>query len=361
MRETFKPSDDNQPDTDWYSSTSLRLPRRPGPIAVGFLLSALIVVILLLATFPLWQVSLQSAILSGLKPLRQERPFDPNVGAVLPAHRVIAYYAVPGSEVTGPAYEPSQEMLTRLRQQGATYSALDPAHPVQLGLDLVVSVPDAVPGPDNTYSHHVDKQTIQRYIDFCQKNHLLLFLDLNFGQAQVMKEVNFFLPYLQRYSFVHMAVDPEWMFPRRDGIPGVNLSNVRASDLNPIIKALADIPMKYHMPRKILILHQYRPNGDGLADPFSASQAEIADKQKLINEKRVDVVLHVDSVGGYQGDHEDKQQQYGEWVKRDMKLYHNFRYGGFKLFYHIEAATGLMTPKEVLALDPAPMVITYGN
>ena len=288
-------------------------------------------------------------------------PFNPNSGATLPSHRVIAFYAVPGAEPTGPAYELSNGMLQQLTQQGAIYQQLDPAHPVQLGIDLVVSVPDAAPGPTGYYSHHVDADTIQAYIDYCQTHRLLLFLDLNFGQAPVMPEVNFFLPYLEKYTFVHMAVDPEWMFPRRDGIPGYNLSNVHASDLNPIIESIAALPLKYHVPRKILIIHEYRPSGDYTANPFDAGEAEIADKRNLESDARVDVVIHVDSVGGYVGDIADKTQQYTQWVKEDMIRYSNFQYGGFKLFYHIEAKTRLMTPEEVLALNPAPLVVTYGN
>ncbi|GAC1425419.1 MAG: hypothetical protein PVS3B3_09530 [Ktedonobacteraceae bacterium] len=287
--------------------------------------------------------------------------FNPNVGAILPSHRVIAFYAVPGAEPTGPAYQLSATMLEQLTQQGAIYQKLDPIHPVQLGIDLVVSVPDGFPGPSGYYSHHVDADTIQTYVDYCQTHGLLLFLDLNFGQAPVMPEVNFFLPYLEKYTFVHMAVDPEWMFPRHDGIPGTNLSNVRASDLNPIIKAVGDLPMKYHVPRKILIIHEYRPSGDYTANPTDAGQAEIADKRNLQLDPRVDVVIHVDSVGGYVGDRADKTQQYTQWVKEDMIRYANFSYGGFKLFYHIEAKTRLMTPEEVLALNPAPLVVTYGN
>ncbi len=259
--------------------------------------------------------------------------FDPDVGAVLPTHRVVAFYAVPYAE----------------------------PHPVQPGIDLVVSVPDAFPGPNKSYSHHVDAGTIQTYIDFCSTHDLLLFLDLNFGQSPVMDEVKFFLPYLQKYAFVHMAIDPEWMFPRRDGIPGVNLSNVRASDLNPIIQAVAGIPMQYHVPRKILIIHQYRSDGDDLKKPYDPGQAEIADKRNLIYDPRVDVVIHVDSVGGYPGDIKDKRFQYSEWVQQDMEKYDNFLYGGFKLFYQHEAKIRLMTPKEVLSLVPPPMVITYGN
>ncbi len=287
--------------------------------------------------------------------------FDPDVGAVLPTHRVVAFYAVPYAEPTGPAYEPNDTMLAELRHQGAAYEQLDPDHPVQPGIDLVVSVPDAFPGPNKSYSHHVDAGTIQTYIDFCSKHDLLLFLDLNFGLSPVMDEVTFFLPYLQKYAFVHMAIDPEWMFPRRDGIPGVNLSNVRASDLNPIIQAVAEIPMQYHVPRKILIIHQYRPDGDNLKNPYDPGQAEIADKRNLLFDPRVDVVIHVDSVGGYPGDIKDKRLQYSEWVQQDMKKYDNFLYGGFKLFYQHEAKIRLMTPKEVLSLDPPPMVITYGN
>ncbi len=288
-------------------------------------------------------------------------PFDPSVGAVLPTHRIIAFYAVPGAEPTGPAYILNETMFNHLKAQGNAYLQLDPTHPIALGIDLVVSVPDSFPGPVGYYSHHVDSQTIQAYIDFCNAHELLLFLDLNFGQAPVMREIDFFLPYLQQYSFVHLAVDPEWMFPRHDGIPGVNLSNVHASDLNPIIEALAAIPMLSHVPRKILIIHQYRPDGDGLANPYDAGAAELADKRNLINDPRVDVVIHIDSVGGYNGDRADKMFQYEQWVKADQVKYGNFQYGGFKLFYHIEAKTRLMTPNEVLALDPPPMVVTYGN
>lgn len=252
-------------------------------------------------------------------------------------------------------------MLNQLKAQGAAYQKLDPAHPVDLGIDLVVSVPDGTPGPEGTYSHHLDPATIQQYIDFCQQNNLLLFLDLDFGWTPVMQEVDFFLPYLEKYSFVEMAVDPEWMFPRHNGIPGINLSNVRASDLNPIIEAVAAIPMEYHVPRKVLIIHQYRASGDGTATPDNPATAEIADKRDLINDPRVDTVINVDSVGGYPGSQVDKELQYTEWVHDDMLKYKNFEYGGFKLFYHIEAKYGMMTPEQVLAMKPAPMVVTYGN
>jgi hypothetical protein len=296
----------------------------------------------------------------GNTPTPTPKPFDPNVGAILPTHRIVAFYGIPNAEPTGPAYELNAAMLHNLKAQGAAYQQLDPKHPVQLAIDLVASVPDGSPGPEGYYSHHLDPATIQSYINFCQQNGLVLFLDLDFGWAPIQNEVNFFLPYLERYSFVEMDIDPEWMFPRHDGIPGINLSNVRAADLNPIIETLAGIPLKYHVPRKVLVIHQYRGDGDGLSNPYNPGQAEIADKRDLLYDPRVDVVISVDGVGGYTGDQADKTWEYEHWVSQDMHRYHNFRYGGFKLFYHIEART-LMTPQQVLALTPPPMFISYGN
>lgn len=288
------------------------------------------------------------------------KPWSADDGAVLPSRRIVAFYAVPGADITGPAATISNSMLDRLKAQGAAYEALDPAHPVALGIDLVVSIPDGFPGDNGTYSHRVDTETIQRYVDFCAKNNLLLFLDLNFGWSNPTKELDYFRPWLQ-LPFVHVAVDPEWMFPRRTGIPGYNLSNVLASDLNPLITAVGDMAKQYQVPRKIFLLHQYRGDGDGLANPTDPAVAEFADKRNIVNDPDVDVVVHVDSVGGWEGDIALKTQQYGQWVREDMNKYKNFRYGGFKIFYRLEARNRLMTPAEVLKLNPAPMLITYGN
>jgi hypothetical protein len=367
-----------EPSNEIFTTPTRKLSSRSGrgsrklSLLLGFLLFGVLVVGTIEVIFYPFFTQLQSANkphanqhamitpTPTLTPTPTPKPFDPNVGAILPTHRIVAFYAIPGAEATGPAYQLTTGMLSDLRAQAAVYQNLDPLHPVQPGIDLVASVPDGFPGPEGTYSHHLDPATIQSYIDFCQQNNLILFLDLDFGLAPVKQELNFFMPYLEHYSFVQLAVDPEWMFPRHDGIPGVNLSNVRASDLNPIIEALAGIPMKYHVPRKVLLLHQYRPDGDGLKDPYNAGVAEIADKRDLLNDSRVDVVVHIDSVGGYKGDQADKTFQYNSWVGQDMQKYQNFRYGGFKMFYHIEAKT-LMTPQQVLALKPPPLLITYGN
>ena len=44
-----------------------------------------------------------------------------------------------------------------------------------------------------------------------------------------------------------------------------------------------------------------------------------------------------------------------------MAKYGNFQYGGFEIFYKLEARHKLMTPAQVMSMKPAPMVVTYGN
>jgi hypothetical protein len=271
-------------------------------------------------------------------------PFDPNVGAPLPNNRVVAYYGIPGAEPSGPAFELTTAMLARLKQTGNAYAALDPTHPVQLGIDLVANVADGFPGPSGTYDHNVDNATIQQYIDFCQQNNLLLFFDLEFGRAPIQATVKSFLPYLERYPFAELALDPEWAFPPYNpGIPGVNVGSLSATDINAIIGQMAAIPMQYHVPRKVLVIHEFRPE-------------VLIHKEQIKADPLVSIVLHVDSVGDFPGASAEKIQQYAEWVKQQP-----IQYGGFKLFYNLETPYHLMTPKEVMALDPPPLVITYGN
>ncbi len=108
--------------------------------------------------------------------------FDPALGAVLPTYRIVAFYAVPFAEPTGPAYEPTDNMLATLKKQGTAYEQLDPTHPVQLGIDLVVSVPDAYPGPQGTYSHHVDAGLSSPILIFVARTIYFYFWTLTLGK-----------------------------------------------------------------------------------------------------------------------------------------------------------------------------------
>lgn len=270
--------------------------------------------------------------------------YNPLVGAVFPGHRIVAFYGIPGAQVAGPAYQASDAMLAKLTTQAQAYQAADPHTPIMMGIDLVVNVADGQPGPNGTYSHDVDPSIVQQYIAFCQQHNLLLFLDLELGRAQIRNVLPTYLPYLQQNAFVHLALDPEWAFPANSGLPGYNVGSMSASDINWVIDQLGAIPPTYHVPEKVLIIHQFR-------DIVLTNKALIQKDSALVS-----VVLHVDSVGNYNGAVNDKKTEYAKWVQQEWT-----GLGGFKLFYNLETPYHLMAPTEVLALTPPPLVITYGN
>ena len=175
------PQDITSPDTYPQSIPPPQKPRRvsrhrPRHLAIVFLLS-LSLIIIVSATIIVPALKTRSIVpiptltpraVATSTPTPTPTPvFDPSQGAVLPTHRVVAFYAVPYAEPTGPAYEPTDTMLAALKHQGAAYEQLDPEHPAQLGIDLVVSVPDAFPGPQNSYSHHLYVCT---FLNFSQGN-----------------------------------------------------------------------------------------------------------------------------------------------------------------------------------------------
>ena len=270
--------------------------------------------------------------------------FDPAEGAILPNHRIVAFYGIPRARRAGPAYEPTDDMLAKLHKQADEYRKLDPATPVVEGIDLVVNVADGIPGAKSAYSHDLSAATMSEYLDFCQEHDLVLFLDLELGRARLRDVLPRFLPLLQAYPLVHLAIDPEWSFPAGTGVPGTNVGSISADDINYAIRTLAAIPARYRIPRKILVVHQYRASVLPSKESIDRSNPDVS------------VVLHVDSVGGFAGASGLKKKEYAQWVGREWSPL-----AGFKLFYDIEKPFHMMTPEEVLALKPAPLVVTYGN
>src|SRR5437764_403989 len=98
-------------------------------------------------------VSYASAIRAGMRrsdagewPVRGPAPL---AGAILPEHRIVAFYGNPFSKKMGVLGEyPVEEMLTRLDQEVARWREADPSTPVQPALHLIAVVAQGYPGKD---------------------------------------------------------------------------------------------------------------------------------------------------------------------------------------------------------------------
>lgn len=280
-----------------------------------------------------------------------QQAFDSSAGAPLPTHRIIAAYGiVGGSPVNGPAstLDLLNAYLPQLQQLAKQYATLDPTHPTQLAVDLVVNSIQPCSSFPQWCASFTDDATIQAYIQFCQKHNMLLFFDLQLGVEPVQHAVtNYVQKYLEKYSFVQLALDTEFHFPNTPqgyaeaaGYPCC-LGWMDASEINWAINDLATISLQRHLPRKVLIIHQWNP-------------AVLTNKNKIARNPDVSVVLQSDGFGYTP----NKIGDYLEFVQSDM-----VGYGGYKLFYQYPGSTSydapLQSPADVMALFPQPLFISY--
>jgi hypothetical protein len=276
-------------------------------------------------------------------------PFDPSVGAPLPDNRIVAAYGIVGGDPggsTGPATTLPllQAYLPTLQQLGQQYAALDPTHPVLLGLDLVVNVFQGGPFVQcigfEWCASWTDSDTIQTYVDFCKQHNLLLFFDVQLGTEPVADAVTtYLLPYLQKYTFTELALDTEFHFPdtawgRAQAI-AYNLGSMNASEINWAIQELALISVQYKLPRKVLVVHQW-------------NSAVLPDKGGVKLNPNVSLVLQSDGFGGT----DNKLGDYQIFVQQAL-----WQYGGYKLFRYLD--TPMQTPQQIMQVFPQPLFISY--
>ncbi|GAA0438647.1 hypothetical protein GCM10008983_14410 [Lentibacillus halophilus] len=252
----------------------------------------------------------------------------------LKKHRLVAYYGTPNSENMGILGEmPPEQMMNELKKKAKAYSQADPSHPAVPMIELIATVAQRKPGPSGDYITDTPEEDIQRYVKLAKENDALLLLDVQLGQASVMEEVKKLKPYL-KLPFVHLAIDTEYSVENGD-IPGKDLGQIDGAEIQKAVTYVNDLVETHDLPDKMVLVHQF---GNSI----------IKHKDKIKPTEHVEVPLNYDGFG----DPAVKMAAYGKLVRKQ-----GMQYGGFKLFY--ENDTPVMTPKQVLKLDPAPAVINY--
>jgi hypothetical protein len=253
---------------------------------------------------------------------------------LLPENRILTFYGFPGDENMGVLGEYDKEtVLAQMREQAAAYEAADPSRPVLIGMEVIASVAQKEPQADGSYLLDTPSSVLDEYAAFCEENDILLFLDVQIGRRTVQAEIEGLRPWLEK-PFVHLALDPE--FAMREGeIPGDHIGQVDASDIALTQDYLAKLTAEVGIPPKVLIVHQ-----------FHYSMIENKDKVKPV----AGVQLVIDSDGW--GTPAEKKATY-DVVNAEQPI----EFDGIKLFYQQDVP--LMTPEEILALDPVPDLIIY--
>jgi hypothetical protein len=259
-------------------------------------------------------------------------------GAILPEKRIVAYYGNPLSKRMGILGElPPEEMLKRLDREVARWEKADPSTPVVPALHLIAVVAQGSPGRDGKYRLRMTDSLIERVSTWAASRDGIVFLDVQVGRSTLREELPRLIPFLKRPN-VHLGLDPE--FSMKGGHkPGTRIGTLDAADINYATDLLAKLVTEHRLPPKVLVVHRF-------------TRPMLTNARKIELDPRVQIVVNMDGWGA-------------PWLKRASYRQYVYsepvQFTGFKLFYHNDTKKGdpLMTPAQVLELDPKPVYIQY--
>ncbi|MBC7569560.1 MAG: hypothetical protein H7319_07495 [Spirosoma sp.] len=261
-------------------------------------------------------------------------------GAILPKHRIFAYYGNPHSKKMGilGKYE-KEEMLRRLDQEIKNWEKADTTNtPIQPALHLVAITAQGSPGKDGGYRLRMSDRTIKKVIRWGNEHNALVFLDIQRGHAPLGPEMKYLEKYL-KLPFVHLGIDPEFSMVT-GARPGAKIGSYDAADINQAVQFLSKVSKENNLPPKILVVHRF-------------TQGMVKNYKNIKLDPNVQIVMDMDGWGPPVL----KKDSYLAYIKKEP-----VQYTGFKLFYDNDfrkKGSRIMTPKEVLNLDPVPLYIQY--
>lgn len=263
----------------------------------------------------------------------------PNPGALLPFHRIVAYYGNFYSTRMGILGEYSKdEVLRRLSETVLDWEEADPNTPVMPAIDYIAVTAQASPGSDGLYRFRMPEEHIERAIAMADEIDGIVILEVQAGLANLMDEVEHLEPYLTLPQ-VHLAIDPEFAMKYRQP-PGTAVGTVDASELNTIAEYLAELVQTHDLPPKILVVHRY-------------TQSMVTNSDQITPFADVQVVMDMDG-WGTPG---QKVATYEAYIQKEP-----VQFTGFKVFYKNDvryAGSYLMSPEQILQLLPKPIFIQY--
>ncbi|HVW82550.1 MAG TPA: hypothetical protein VHC68_01215 [Candidatus Paceibacterota bacterium] len=264
----------------------------------------------------------------------------PAPGALLPAHRIVAYYGNFYSTAMGVLGEyPADQVLAMLASTSAEWEAADPATPVIPAIDYIAVTAQAAAGADGKYRARMPASQIEQAIAMASQLHGIVILDVQVGLSDLPTELPLLAPYLSLPN-VNLAIDPEFSMQTSGARPGTVIGTYSAKDIDYAIDYLDSLVKQNDLPPKILVVHRF-------------TEDMVTNYQNITPLPDVQVVMDMDGWG----DQAKKINTYERVIASEP-----VEFTGFKLFYKADLkppSTGLLAPAQVLALTPAPIFIQY--
>ncbi|MFZ0051480.1 MAG: hypothetical protein WAK96_06865 [Desulfobaccales bacterium] len=263
----------------------------------------------------------------------------PMPGSILPQKRIVAYYGNPLSKRMGALGEwQKDEMLRRLQGEVAKWEKADPSLPVQPALHLIAVVAQGEPGKAGKYRMVMPDKVVNEVYDWAKEAKALLFLDIQTGHDNIRTILPRF-EWLLKNADVNLGIDPEFNLIKSGRKPGTKIGTYDAADINYASGYLEELVRKYNLPPKVLIVHRFTRN-------------MVTNAKRIVLRPEVQIIMNMDGWGPPSL----KRDSYKDYIVAEP-----VEYVGFKLFYHNDTKKGdaLMTPQELLRLNPKPLYIQY--
>jgi len=252
---------------------------------------------------------------------------------IFPGHRVVAYYGTANGGISrdvldrvGPA-----EGVKQVKARAAEYAG--GGRPVLPAFEVIAQIANGSPGSDGNYATFYDDDQIARWVDAATKAGMLVVLDLQPGQGDFLTGAKHLRKWLTRPN-VGLALDAEWHMAKGQ-VPGTVIGTIDAAQVNEVSAWLAELTAAAGLPQKLFVVHQF-------------VESAVTSKPQIALRPGLATVIHVDGFGGAAA----KRSKYA-----DLHTTRPGQYNGFKLF--LQDDVGLLAPRDVLGLKPAPDLITY--
>ncbi|MHB9152759.1 MAG: hypothetical protein ACYC2S_08895 [Spirochaetales bacterium] len=274
------------------------------------------------------QTVTKPALLGGAGTLAERIPLLAN-------NTVVAFYGHPFSQKMGIlGLYSKEEVASRVKAYARYYDDVNgpdgaiPAYYIIYGT--------CWPGGEIGY---LKDSVLEEYIAYAQSQGMLVFVDHQIGKYSVKASMEKILPFL-KYPNVHLAIDPEW----RTLTPMKEIGSITAEELNQAQQIMQDYIIANNIPGiRMLVVHQFHEKMISNRDRVRAD---------------LDRVLLVHTADGF-GSPALKKSTYSLNSKAE-----NMPVKGFKLFFKSDFPLAgwdnpLLSPAEVMALDPRPGLIIY--
>lgn len=261
----------------------------------------------------------------------------PRGGKVLfPHYRLVGYAGAPGSAALGRlGVGDLEDRIRELESRAESFG--EGGRVPQPVLELLATVVQGAPGRDGKWRSRLSDAVIREHLNAARRHRAILLLGIQPGRASFLEEVRAYEQWL-RQPDVGLALDPEWaMAPGQ--VPMRVFGHTTGSEINEVTRWVARIVKRHRLPQKAVIVHELAPD-------------VIRQESAIVPRAGVALVKSVDGIGS-------RTMKVSTWRKLTARLPKGMHVG-FKLFFEEDRAFGpLMTPRQVLALEPTVDYVLY--